>query len=332
MDSAPELRRDAESCALAAFEGDAQVQDVSLREFRIDWDHDGYVGFATNVTLRSGIELCISQGQAKRLVRIPFDGPIDELMFTLSRGTGITYAIEGAPPFLIGGGMLEITRGSRPVIIESTLAPGAHNEFVVLSLTEQLMCDLLSIARVPDVVQGVLASDQPYARAYLPMNVELFRLLDELQHCATAGKVRELYLEAKGLEVLARVFEKLESAPNPNAATFHAADVARLHRARDCLVAQMTTPPSVEALARHVGLNCTKLKAEFRSFFGVPVYAYLRDHRMSEAYRLLLDGDHTVTEVAMTVGYANPSKFAAAFRKQFGLAPTEVRSAFKQAL
>jgi AraC-like DNA-binding protein len=43
---------------------------------------------------------------------------------------------------------------------------------------------------------------------------------------------------------------------------------------------------------------------------------------MEEAARLLRDRRHSVTEIAMRVGYANPSKFAAAFRKHFGVPPS----------
>jgi AraC-like DNA-binding protein len=50
-----------------------------------------------------------------------------------------------------------------------------------------------------------------------------------------------------------------------------------------------------------------------------------RQQRMEEAHRLLRAGRHNVTEVAARVGYENPSKFAAAFRKHFGVRPSSVR-------
>jgi AraC-like DNA-binding protein len=43
---------------------------------------------------------------------------------------------------------------------------------------------------------------------------------------------------------------------------------------------------------------------------------------MEEARRLLLERHLNVTEVAQRVGYVNPSKFAAAFRRQFGMSPS----------
>ena len=71
--------------------------------------------------------------------------------------------------------------------------------------------------------------------------------------------------------------------------------------------------------------NEAKLKQGFRSLYGTSVYGYLRDQRMETAWRLLAQRELSVSEVALRVGYANPSKFAAAFRKRFGFAPSTLR-------
>jgi AraC-like DNA-binding protein len=87
----------------------------------------------------------------------------------------------------------------------------------------------------------------------------------------------------------------------------------------------MDAPPSLPELARHVGLNEFKLKTGFRTLFGTSVFAYLRAQRMELARRLLVQRGQSVTEVALRVGYANPSKFALAFRKHFGFPPSALR-------
>jgi AraC-like DNA-binding protein len=46
---------------------------------------------------------------------------------------------------------------------------------------------------------------------------------------------------------------------------------------------------------------------------------------LDAARRLLREGRYNVTEVALRVGYTNPSKFAAAFKAQFGVSPSQVR-------
>ena len=101
-------------------------------------------------------------------------------------------------------------------------------------------------------------------------------------------------------------------------------DRDRLEKARRILLARIEGPPRLRELARAASLNELELKKGFRTLFGLPVYGYLRGHRMEEAHRLLLQSRYTVTEVASRVGYTNPSKFAAAFRRHFGVRPSDV--------
>ena len=60
----------------------------------------------------------------------------------------------------------------------------------------------------------------------------------------------------------------------------------------------------------------------FQAATGFTPFAYLTRRRMEKAKMLLLGGE-TVTRAALAVGYANPSKFSAAFRRCVGCSPTE---------
>ena len=98
--------------------------------------------------------------------------------------------------------------------------------------------------------------------------------------------------------------------------------IERLERVRLRLVQRLEAPPTLAELARTAGFSETRLKGGFRALFGTSIFAYLRQARMEEAHRLFLEHHLNVTEVAQRVGYANPSKFAAAFRRQFGMSPS----------
>lgn len=98
-------------------------------------------------------------------------------------------------------------------------------------------------------------------------------------------------------------------------------DIERLGRARRILVGRLDQAPSLAELARTVGIEQTKLEVGLRTHFGSPVPAHVRACRMEEAERLLGQRRHSVTEIAQQVGYANASKFAAAFRRYQGVSP-----------
>ncbi|MFD2110580.1 helix-turn-helix transcriptional regulator [Thiorhodococcus fuscus] len=97
----------------------------------------------------------------------------------------------------------------------------------------------------------------------------------------------------------------------------------QLDRARDLLLCDLSTPPTIAELAQAVGMNQYKLKVGFKRRFGCSIYALFQEERMQQARRLLQS--HNVTETAVILGYTNISHFSAAFRKQFGCLPSQAR-------
>jgi AraC-like DNA-binding protein len=312
----------ARDCAMHALDTLSLVETKSRLESRLEWDDNGYSGSVTDVTLRSGMQLCIFTSQAKKRLTLPVDGSPTDLMFTMTRGTGVTVKVNDDAAYFTGNGTLEITQIKRPVKLDSITEAGASNEFVVLSVPEEIMRELLSVRDLPPAVRTVLESDEPHARVAVPMGAELAALTAELLERSSPGDSRQLHLEARGLQLLAKIFDRLSEAAESASRFLSASDIRRAQQVKEILVAQLDCAPVLHELARHVGVNQTKLKADFRAVFGAPIYSYLRDHRMSVARQLLQDRDYNVTQVAARVGYANPSKFASAFRRHFGISPS----------
>jgi AraC-like DNA-binding protein len=88
------------------------------------------------------------------------------------------------------------------------------------------------------------------------------------------------------------------------------------------LVARLSHPPSLIELARLAGINDCKLKSGFRQVFGTTVFGYLHDCRMERSRQLLEAGEMTVTEAARAVGFVSRGRFAAAFKRRFGVNPS----------
>lgn len=78
------------------------------------------------------------------------------------------------------------------------------------------------------------------------------------------------------------------------------------------------------AMASEVGVSAATLNNWFRSLYGLTASAYLRRLRIEEASNMLAKGA-CVAEAAAAVGYANPSKFAAAFKRERGILPSDFR-------
>ena len=201
---------------------------------------------------------------------------------------------------------------------------GAEFEQLALEIDPGRLRELLGAPALPQALERLLSSAAPYEMHEQPMAPALSRLLDEILYADARGASRQLLLEAKGLGVLAVLIDELSLASQAMS-PLGLRDIERLESARRLLLERMQSPPTLPELARSVGLNEVKLKAGFRTLFGNSVFGYLRTQRMDQARRLLVRRDLSVTEVAACVGYANPSKFASAFRKHFGLPPSALR-------
>lgn len=101
-------------------------------------------------------------------------------------------------------------------------------------------------------------------------------------------------------------------------------DIGKLYEIKDHLDrCYRNVDISIKMLAKAFGINEYKLKTGFKSLFGVPVISYLTRTRMQNARSLLLRKDETVLSVAEKVGYGYANNFTAAFKKTFGMSPTE---------
>lgn len=106
------------------------------------------------------------------------------------------------------------------------------------------------------------------------------------------------------------------------------ADQTKLKQARDILLTDFSQAPTSIELAEITGLSPSKLKRGFRQMFGNSIYDLFLEKRMLEAHHRLMTDSISVSEVAFDLGYANASHFAAAFKKRFGVNPSELKRFF----
>lgn len=159
------------------------------------------------------------------------------------------------------------------------------------------------------------------------------RWIDELIHryvferavCEKPGSTAACFLEAElTKEIYFLGCEQLER--KTRASVVHEGDPIAV-RARAWIEEHLFEPFSMPALVRACAASESTVLRAFRRAHGVAPIAYVRRRRLDEAMQLLESGRYAVTEVATRVGYETPSAFAAAFGKQFGVSPSQVRPA-----
>ena len=97
------------------------------------------------------------------------------------------------------------------------------------------------------------------------------------------------------------------------------------NRAVTLLKAHLSQPPVLTDLAHELGTNERKLTEVFRKQVGMTVFDFVLELRLEKA-RLWLDkGELQVRTIADRIGYRNAGDFTRAFRRRYGVSPSEYR-------
>lgn len=194
---------------------------------------------------------------------------------------------------------------------------GGDNHHIVLTLAPALLHQLAATQAEPFLALLQRAGGV-HAQA---SQARVLRAAHELQAVLVDGTASALLREAKSLELLALMLQA--AAPQP--ALPASRQQARLRQARELLLHDLANAPNIDTLARACGLNAFQLKQGFKQLFGMSVHALYQHERMHHAWRLIESGEANASEAGALVGYSNSSHFGAAFRKQFGLLPRELK-------
>jgi AraC family transcriptional regulator len=98
-----------------------------------------------------------------------------------------------------------------------------------------------------------------------------------------------------------------------------------LRRAIERLHSDADTDVSLAALASDAGLSRFHFCRAFKESTGLSPHAWLRQHRLEQAMKMLRDTDDSVVSIAAALGYSSQTAFAAAFRKLTGETPSDWR-------
>ncbi len=81
---------------------------------------------------------------------------------------------------------------------------------------------------------------------------------------------------------------------------------------------------TMEEMAHYTGRSLATFKRDFKKVSDLTPEKWLIRKRLEVAYAKMKEGGKKVVEVYAEVGFKNPSHFSTAFKKRYGISPTEV--------
>ncbi len=94
----------------------------------------------------------------------------------------------------------------------------------------------------------------------------------------------------------------------------------------DRMEAEPLACPGIESLAAEAGYSYNRFLRAFRSSTGFSPHQYLLHLRLTQAKNLMHNRSWTLLEIALECGFASHAHLSHAFRKRYGMSPSEFRS------
>ena len=95
-------------------------------------------------------------------------------------------------------------------------------------------------------------------------------------------------------------------------------------KAKNHLLQNFVTPPTIQTLAHLCATNESKLKKIFKKVYKMTIYGYIQKFRLEKANLLLKDQVLNIGEIAKEVGYKHQGHFSKLFFKTYGIYPKDL--------
>jgi AraC-like DNA-binding protein len=169
---------------------------------------------------------------------------------------------------------------------------------------------------------------RPNARAVIPLSLSprAWLALDAMYRCTIEEPLRTRYLKAKGEELICETVLQLNQIGRAGKSSIlakAAKEQQLIESAALIYRSELHRQPTLEDLARRLGLNRNNLSEGFREMFGTSPGEYAKRVRLDWARDQVRDRTHSIGAIAAATGYSNLSSFTRAYTQQFGYPPSQ---------
>lgn len=149
------------------------------------------------------------------------------------------------------------------------------------------------------------------------------RMIDDIEASFVMGNAAADYALSRILDCLSPSLYRVAGVDASEPFSLAVRD--KMHAARDIVDLNLASPLSLHELAGAVGTNECTLKRAFKEEFGLTVFGYIYSVRMRRAAHMLAETTLALADIALSLGYDHLSHFSTAFRRLYGVPPSQFR-------
>lgn len=245
-----------------------------------------------------------------------------------------TYVTEGSMEYQANDALYKISAGDGIFVNSNVL----HTARAVDASTD---CSYIAFVLNPIVIFGytespiyrkyveTICSEPELSAKYLngnsPFGSRILSLLSEAARIKTAAaEGYELLLTEKLCSLWFTLFSELKSSLNQNK-TGTATDINRLKTALSYIQSHYSEDISLKDIADSCHISKSECCHLFKRTLRQTPFSYLLNYRIQQSLPLLLDGQYSITEISIQLGFHGSSYFSETFKKIMNCSPREYR-------
>lgn len=164
-----------------------------------------------------------------------------------------------------------------------------------------------------------------------PVNIQRWQpskralsLAEQLLHpSAVSPFLEKIQNESKALDLLGEAFISLQTTTlKPEMA--QTVDKAQL--VRTYIESNIARQLDLKTIARDVGMAINTMQRTFKQSYKMTVMDYVRERRLETAREAMIHDGLTIAQAAYKAGYTSPSNFATAFKRVYGVSPSQIKN------
>jgi AraC-like DNA-binding protein len=230
------------------------------------------------------------------------------------------------PAFSVDDLNRNIIRVSTSLVnLQSTIAPHIKTRSVLVIFNKAALLNILDYETV-EKFTNIYFSHYLKKNYVLPLDAGYKLTLQELHKEVNSHPLVNVFTENRILLLLEKFLYNflINEEHSGKRLQFKEDEITSLVKAENLLLEDFgKASPTINQLSKLCAMSPTKFKNDFKALYGLPVYEYYQKHRMTCARSLIQEGEYAIKEVGIMVGYSNLGHFAAAFKKEFGMLPSE---------
>ncbi|MEM9571584.1 MAG: AraC family transcriptional regulator [Pseudomonadota bacterium] len=253
----------------------------------------------------------------------------DWIRFNYAPKIDVSIRGEGLETVRVRDGTWQVFNFPPDQITYEDHAAGAYAEYITICCKPEILRDLTASDSQPlaEELDRVFKSDlKEFVHKSMVITSNIERLVHDLMSLKETGKSRYYRMESLVLDLLLESVALLSPSDKSSHANQIAdADREKIEQIKTVIIADLASPPSIEALVRKYGLNRKKLFYLFKELEGVSVSQFILREKMKLARDLILANRQSLQAIAHQLGYSYQNNFSAAFKDFYGYSPRSLR-------